>query len=130
MNSAIELHDSRIGRIRVVDGEALIEFAPAYLHKSEGRPGMDPGTGWVQAVRLTLSRALIRGPLPDLPDEISDGGLRVDSTSLENVIPIPLQARGDIELRLLFVSGHEVIFTADSIALELTGEANYVEEFP
>lgn len=130
VNSAIELHDSTVGQIREVDGSILVTFTPAYFHKSKGWPGIDPGTGWAQEARLTLSGAVIRGPLPDMPAGLWDGGLRIGGDCVSNVIPLPLQALGGIELSLVFRSGHEVIIAAGSIVLELVGEARYIEEWP
>ena len=40
MNSLIELHDSNVAKIESRDGKVIVHFLPAYLHKSEGRPGI------------------------------------------------------------------------------------------
>jgi hypothetical protein len=48
MNSLIELHDSRVSNVTRGAGTVTIRFDPPYLHNSEGRPAVDPGTGWIQ----------------------------------------------------------------------------------
>jgi hypothetical protein len=53
-NASIELHDS------VLDGidqrpTALSLRLRAYVHRSNGEPGVDPGTGWCQPATVTLS---------------------------------------------------------------------------
>jgi hypothetical protein len=47
MNTNIELHDSVVANIATLEGAAIVSFQPAYLHKSEGRPGFDAGSGWL-----------------------------------------------------------------------------------
>jgi len=47
MNTMIQLNDSAVAKIDRQQGEMVVHFLPAYLHKSEGQPGSDPGTGWV-----------------------------------------------------------------------------------
>jgi len=44
------------------------------------------------------------------------------------VLPIPLQARGHVELHLVFVSGDQVVVSGEAIELELMGEARYLDE--
>ena len=43
MNSVVELHDSTLAGIEPVGNEIVVRLAPAYFHRSEGRPGIDPG---------------------------------------------------------------------------------------
>lgn len=49
MSDALELHDSRVGRIEWLEGAALICFSQAYIHKSKGKPAF-------AAVYFSLSR--------------------------------------------------------------------------
>jgi len=129
MNSGIELHDSTISRIDQTGSIVEIEFSPAYVHKSEGKPGIDAGTGWVQAARVRFTGASLSGDRPLLPEILSDGSLRVGVHVHANWLPIPLLASEPVELQLVFVSGRAIDISAESIELELTGPATYVEEF-
>jgi hypothetical protein len=129
MNSAIELHDSVICQIQEIGRDVVVEFSPAYVHKSQGRPGIDPGSGWSQNARLTLTGALVSADLPALPESVSDGDLNVAGRKHSNLLPVPLTASGPIELRLVFRSGHEVVISGDAIELKLMGEVRCLEEF-
>jgi hypothetical protein len=129
MNSAIELHDSLIGQIQQIGRDVLVEFSPAYVHKSQGRLGIDAGSGWSQDARLTLTGALVSGKAPALPESLWEGSLHVGGLEHDNLLPVPLKASGAVEVRLVFISGHEVVVSGDAIELELIGEARYVEEY-
>ncbi len=59
---------------------------------------------------------------------LSGGSLRIDSTVSENLIPIPLDLDGDIELKIECWD-NVVCVRGSSIQLELIGAAEYVEEF-
>lgn len=138
MNRSIELHDTSVGRIETIRDVVLVHLSPAYVHTSEGRPGWDAGTGaWQHAIiRLAdgsiddqrQTFASLAGTLPTLPGSIGDGTLRVAGREYPNEIPIPSPG-GPVELHLVFRSGHELTIRAESIALELIGEAFDEEEF-
>ena len=63
--------------ISLSSGNATVHFSHAYIHKSKGSPGRDHGTGWSQEALLVLSGVAACGPLPTLPNTISDGFLEV-----------------------------------------------------
>jgi hypothetical protein len=48
LNCSIEIHDSALNSVET-QGTLLKLFIQAYIHKSKGVPGVDPGTGWVQS---------------------------------------------------------------------------------
>jgi hypothetical protein len=127
MNAAIELHDSTVAEIIKQDGTVTVEFRPAYLHQSEGRPGIDPGTGWVQDVQLIFSEASVDGNLPDLPCDVMDGEF-VLSQKRQYLISVPLEAMGFVELQLIFDSILAVTIKGKSVHLKLSGKPKYVEE--
>lgn len=129
VNIAIELHDSIVAGIAKHSGEVVVHFLPAYLHKSEGRPGIDPGTGWVQEARLIFADALTGGAFPGLPCTVMEGELAVGAERYENEVPVPLVVIARTELRLVFDAMHTVTVTGRAVRLELLGEPRYVEEF-
>lgn len=129
MNRAIELHDTRVGRIETIDDAVVVELSPAYVHKSEGRPGWDAGTGAWQHAVLRFVGGSIEGDRPTLPEDLWTGTLRVGDHESPNLIPIPLPI-GPAELRLSFVMGDELAIHGESIALELVGEEFDEEEGP
>lgn len=75
MSSGLELHDSRVSQIALLEGVATIHFSHAYIHKSTGTPGRDRRTGWSQEAQLILSGVGALGRLPSLPNVISEGFL-------------------------------------------------------
>lgn len=54
LNCIIELHDSEVEAITQIGERMMISFSAAYIHKSEGKPRIDPGNGWTQAAQLAF----------------------------------------------------------------------------
>jgi len=129
VNTIIELHDTTVAEIAEREGAIIVHFLPAYLHKSEGRPGFDSGTGWVQEARLIFADASASGDFPELPCDVMDGELLVGAERHDNEIPVPLVVTAHTVLRLVFDSMHTVTVTGQGVRLELLGEPRYVEEF-
>jgi hypothetical protein len=59
---------------------------------------------------------------------LSGGSLRINGSVSDNLIPIPLDVQGDIELTLE-CWGDVVRVHGNSVRVELIGTAKYVEEF-
>jgi hypothetical protein len=129
MNTIIELHDSVVAEVATQGSAVDVHFRPAYIHKSEGRPGFDAGTGWVQDAVLIFQEAVAAGEAPDLPCEILTGELTVGGQRHDNHIPVPLVAEADTELRLVFDSMHTVKVRGGSVRLMWFGEPRCVGEF-
>ena len=127
MSSGLELHDSRVSRIELVDGTAMIHFSHAYIHKSKGKPGRDLGTGWSQEAELVLWEAAVSCPLPPLPNTISEGFLEVGGIRHE-IIPLPFKRKVGARLYLLFVDGTETEIVGKKPILELLGTPIYLED--
>lgn len=128
MRSGLELHDSRVSQIELVDGVAMIHFSHAYIHKSKGKPGRDPGTGWSQEAQLVIWGASASGPLPPLPNTISEGFLEVGGIRHE-LIPLPFRRKVGARLYLLFVDGVQAEIVGDKPLINLLGTPIYLEEF-
>ena len=129
MNSAIEIHDSVVDAITDVDGKAVLYCSSVYIHKSLGKPGVDPGTGWVQRAKLTIVDAIIKSTLTLFPGELLSGYLRLDNAIFDNEIPIPLSFHGDTELRLESWNDQIILVSGRGAELELIDEPTYVEDF-
>ena len=129
MNTIIELHDSRVTDLTTHDGVVIVHFLPAYFHSSEGRPGFDSGTGWVQEARLIFTNAVATGIAPELPCDVIDGQLVIGEGRHENTIPVPLDFTGLTDLSLIFDSIHMVTIKGLGVRLELLGDPSHVEEF-
>ena len=128
MKTGLELHDSRVSRIDLADGVAIIHFSHGYIHKSTGTPGRDRGTGWSQEAQLVISEAATSGPLPPLPNTISEGFLEVGGIRHE-VIPLPFKRKVGAKVYLAFVDGTEVELIGTRPFLELLGTPIYLEDF-
>jgi hypothetical protein len=129
----IELHDSVIASIDFEAGTTIITFSHAYIHHSDGVPGIDPGSGWSQRAELRINQAS-KGDVPkDRPYRISDGLLKLDDVEYPNEIPIPLRYSGSVGLTLSGTdeegSHSEISVTGSEIELKLIGEAKYIEDF-
>ena len=135
-NRAIEIHDSAVDQITLEAGVAVLHFPEVYIHSSEGRPAIDAGTGWTQEAVIRVANAHIEGEFSQESRDAyggyahyhSDGSLRINRSVSDNLIPIPLDVQGDIELTLE-CWGDVVRVHGNSVSLELIGTAEYVEEF-
>jgi hypothetical protein len=125
-NEAFEFHDSVLMRIDRAGDEIHFLF-DAYVHRSSGDPGVDPGTGWTVDVELILSGAESRSIVPNLPASIWDGALRIDESEFSNVVVLPLEVSGNIALRIELMSGEIVEATATRAKLVVVGPYTFVE---
>ena len=123
-NAAIELHDSHVVSVRVVGSDVVIDL-DAYVHVSDGVPGVDAGTGWARPVRITVRDATLQSTVGD-ELLIYDGAAHVGSTRYENMLPLELDAAGDVHVEL---TGGEGMLRVRGTALHIepTGEAKYIE---
>jgi hypothetical protein len=128
-NIAMELHDSTITAISEKDGTATIQFSPAYIHKSEQRPGVDSGTGWIQDACLKITEASIQGSLFVLPSVVWDGEFLIDSLKQDNIIPLPLSIMQSVILHIELCNGEQITIRGSGAKLELIGECKYIEDF-
>jgi hypothetical protein len=126
----IEIHDSELKTVTVSDGNIVLELSPAYIHMSDCRPGIDVGTGWLQNAVFCVRRGEILGSISDLPCDLWEGYLKVNGELFDNLVPIPLDSAGNIELQLTSVSGESLQVRGNGITLELLGEPEYIEKFP
>jgi hypothetical protein len=130
-NRIIEIHDSVNTSVSFSQGRADLTFSSAYIHQSEGIPGQDAGSGWIQRAILRIHDAEVKGAFSEFPADLSDGRILMGEQQFENEIPIPPLYKGAFELCLerKWQPG-EVCFTGSGAELELLGQPEYVEEFP
>jgi hypothetical protein len=125
-NRNIEIHDSTLEKVSVNGPNAILELS-CVIHQSEGTPGWDSGSCWVQEARLYIAGVTVTGGISDLPRDLWDGTLRLDERFYENTIPIPLDFHGNVQLDLEGIEAFKVV--GSHVRLELLGEAKYLEEF-
>lgn len=129
-NRAIEIYDSTLTSLVKEGQRVVVDLQPAYIHRSTGTPGVDPGGGWAQDVILVVEQATIDGSVPDLPCDLWEGSLRVGHQTIENIIPLPLDYRGDVQLMLVTQTDSGVIVRGSAISATPVGEPKFIEEFP
>jgi len=59
-------------------GHGFVLF-DAYVHRTDGEPGIAPGEGGVQRVRVNVEHMTIEGEVGDLPAYVYDGSLELVS---------------------------------------------------
>ena len=130
-NRAIEIHDSILEDVSFSQGEARLYFSLVYIHQSEGVPGSDAGSVWVQKAILRIRGAKVKGMFSESPVDLSGGQIQTGQTLVDNVIPLPVDHDGVFELSLEAMwQGQEVVsFTGSGAELEFLGEPEYLEEF-
>lgn len=134
-NRAIEIHDSELDQITFEGADAVLNFPHVYIHSSDGIPAVDSGTGWTQKAMIRVSNARVEGSFSEESRAayngvhvLGDGALTISGTVSDNLIPIPLDVTGEIEIRLE-CWGDVVRVSGTSARLELIGDAEYVENF-
>lgn len=126
-NRAIEFHDSVLHAVRVVGNDTVVDMT-LYVHSSDGRPGVDAGTGWYQAGEL-LVRGVAIDPSSRASLKVDDGIVSVDAERFVNIVPLPFERTGRVTVEF---RGRGEAFLARGSALRvvLKGEPGQVEQFP
>ena len=110
-------------------GAQITLIVSAYIHRSQGTPGVSPGSGWSQGALLRFTRATVQNGFSTYPTELADGTLVTPDAVVENVVPVPASLRGPVRLELTSATGEVMVVHAETVELTLVGEATYVEEF-
>jgi len=128
-NAAIELHDSQVERIELQGGDCTLVLT-AYVHRSQGKPGVHAGSGWSQTAHLRIMRAHLEGAAVALPLRLATGRLTAQELQLTNLVPVPSSFTGAVRLELVGEGGESVVVLGEVADLVLVGDARYVDEFP
>ncbi len=129
MNTALDLHDSKVGQITSVGDAVVIHFDSVYLHKSFGVPGVDCGSGWCQQAELVFDGVSSSFISEGMMGSLSEARLMAGDQSI-SLLPVPFRAAGDIEATFVFWNGSTLHVAAKEAHLELLGEPVYVEAYP
>lgn len=128
LNAAVEIHDSTLERIDS-RGDELVAVIDAYVHRSAGRPGVDPGTGWSQPIQLRFLGGKATGSTGPIPMELLDGRLILSGQTLSNIIPLPLNHAGPSRLELESWNEAHIVIEGNGVTAVLAGPPVYVDEF-
>ena len=85
----------------------------------------------MQNVTLIFDNGVVEGEITEWPSGLYDGTLVMDGEASENIIPIPLDRTGNIELTLKpkFIDD-PIVVSGNRVRLELRDTPRFVEEFP
>lgn len=130
MNREIEFHDSTLKEIKFNNDVAILCFDEAYVHQSEGTPGVSKGTGWAQKIDLICKGVTVIETPDDLPNDIDYGFFIINGVKSVNMMKLPFRTDNEIELVLLTQYGEKVHLKAKSAFTEEIGSPNFIEDFP
>ena len=130
MNSEVEIHDSTLASITPDGRDLVLCLAPAYVHRSAGRPGIDQGSGWLQDIDLVISEAVVESSPSDFPVDLSEGSFTDGEVRWDNSIPLPLAVWGAVSLTVMTCRGEILAVRGTGASVVTRGDARYVEEFP
>jgi hypothetical protein len=100
MNEAIELHDSVLESVNQQNDTVVVTLLPAVFHRSGGKPGVDAGTIFIQDLAIEFFEAEYHGAVGELPADILDGDFKTGQTLSPNMIKLPCDADGAVQLTL------------------------------
>ena len=130
MNREIEFHDSTLKEIKLDGDNAVLCLDEAYVHLSDGTPGLDIGTDWAQKININLQDVSVLEMPDDLPNRLDDGYFIVQGLKTSNMMKLPYKTEDQIEIVLLTQYGQKLHLIAKSAFTQEVGEARYVDIFP
>ncbi len=126
-HKGIELHDSTIHALLHVDGNVVL-MMNVCVHSSTGRPGRDDGHGWFQHAEVVIAGAEVNRMPEGATLRVRDGSVRVGTRRFENLLPLPCDMAGEVELEFHGQKG-SVVVKGIGISVKLTGQPGPIEEF-
>jgi hypothetical protein len=130
LNKAIELHDSVLGSLFNSGTTVRLVMEPAYVHESAGRPGIDPGLGFVQNFVLEIEGGLVEGQVGVLPAEVFHGSIQMGTEVSDNVFALPINPSGPVRLTLhLAPDNRRISIAGNFLIARAISDPVYVEKF-
>ena len=129
MNIALEFHDSEVREIKAVDRGLQVSFSSAYVHHSTGRPGVDPGFGYAQALEMMLGEAVWTGQLHECLGALSHGRVSIEGIRMTSLLPLPYEHTGSVGVELVFANGATLSTSAQSLRVRFQGDPHFIESF-
>jgi hypothetical protein len=129
LKSALEFHDSDVVDLRQSEASLTLVFEPAYVHRSEGRPGVDAGSGFLQPAEIEFTGAQFTEKDGPCRGAISEGMISVSGKRFDSVLPLPYDAKGKVSAEFTFESGAVLSITAAGVSCASTGPAELVDGY-
>jgi len=128
MTAVVELHDTTVIAI-IQNADTVVVRLSASVHRSDGRPGYDPGSCWSQVVDLTFVRGVVEEQPAELPCTLDDGQL-LGTVEFDGLIPIPADLPSAIRFDARGLYGERLVIRGSGVRIVPLTEAVYVEAFP
>ena len=120
-----------LATLKEEEARCVLELRPAYVHESDGRPGIDPGEGYWQDIEIAIAGAKVTKPFLSLPCPISDGHLSVGEIRMSNIAPTSLSEAKKVSLTIwMMAGGAEIQIDGASVCIRTIGERQFAEHFP
>ena len=116
----LELHDSKVRAVRLVDGEARL-WLSAYVQVTAG----EARTGWAQEIDLVIGGAGVVEALPEGGLWVVEGRVEIDQVA-HLLLALPFAEAGAVRVELSGAEGR-LVLTGRSVRTEERGEPRFVE---
>jgi hypothetical protein len=128
MKSAIEFHDSECLAIeKDFHGNGAV-ILDAYVHRTDGDPGVSPGEGGTQRARFSFESITIDGEIGPLPAIIYGGSLMFGGACFDYLVPVPSDFSGNVSLTLeLLYDSRSVTIAGKNVSIRPEEEFRFVE---
>jgi hypothetical protein len=124
-SSSIQLSDSEISDISLVDGVLRVAFSRAYIVKT--MTGSQESTLWCQAGELIMEGAEAEQPLPTAPAVCGGGDIDENIYTYRDMIPIPLDSRGRTRCELhLRDTDARIVAHGETVRLAMVDTPRYI----
>ena len=126
MNQALDLHDSTLKEVVIEGSQATVCLSNAIVNKSEGIPGKDIGTCWVQDINIVLEGLILENIPNGIPSDIDFGYFIFNGEKAANMINLPINVSGEIEIVVETMYGAKLHLKGNKIISEEIGEIKFL----
>jgi hypothetical protein len=128
MNAAIEFHDSDVTAIELA-GDSVVVRLLAYVHRSDGIPGKDAGTGWTQAVEMVFAGGVVEDQPTSLPCGLYDGQVS-GGAELDGMVSLPTSIKSTVRFEALTSCSEQLTVRGTGLEVVPVAEGKFIETFP
>jgi hypothetical protein len=128
VNAAVELHDSDVVAIEPAAGTVVVRLM-AYVHRSDGRPGFDAGSGWSQLVELVFADGVVEERPAALPCTLDEGCVS-GGAEFAGIVPLPASVSLAVRLEARGLYGERLAVRGTRLEVIAVAEGTFIESFP